>query len=147
MLLPAGAGCWSSFWLLDQHGIKASRSEGAVEIDVIEGYGHSATSYVATEHDWPPPAAKGVGYRKAMKNVTELPDTSLAFHDYGVEITDDEVIYHFDGKPVFRAPLYRKETVSPFFLILTLAMSHDWPIQVPPANRYDLWIDRVRVYR
>ncbi len=147
MMLPAGPGCWSSFWLLDRQGIKTSMSKGAVEIDVIEGYGHATQSYVATEHDWPPPAARGQGYRKALKNITGLPDLSLGFHDYGVEITDDEVIAYFDGKETFRAPLYRKETVSPFFMILTLAMSHDWPIAVPPSGTYDLWIDHVRVYR
>ncbi|MBX9932018.1 MAG: glycoside hydrolase family 16 protein [Methylobacterium sp.] len=147
MLVPAGPGCWSSFWLLDQHGIRTSNTNGAVEIDVIEAYGHSNTSYVATEHDWPPPSAGSKGYRRAQKNLTGLPDLTLGFHDYGVEITDDDTIYYFDGKEVFRAPLYRKDTVSPFFLMLTLAMSHDWPIVVPPSGYYDLWIDRVRVYR
>lgn len=147
MLLPSGAGTWPSFWLLDQYGIRNSEANGAVEVDVIEGYGHSTTSYVATEHDWPPPSAKGKGYARAQRNITGLPDNSLAFHDYGVEITDDELIFCYDGVEKFRAPLYRKGTVSPFFLMLTLAMSHDWPITVPPAGYYDLWIDHVRVYR
>ncbi|GJD54723.1 glycoside hydrolase family 16 protein [Methylobacterium dankookense] len=147
MLLPAGPGAWPSFWLLDQHGIRNSVADGAVEIDVIEGYGHATTSYVATEHDWPPPSSRMEGYRRAQKNLTGLPDYSLAFHDYGVEITDDDVVFYFDGIEKFRAPLYRKATVSPFFMMLTLAMSQDWPITVPPAGYYDLWIDHVRVYR
>lgn len=147
MLVPSGAGTWPSFWLLDQHGIRNSEADGAVEIDVIEGYGHSTTSYVATEHDWPPPSAKGKGYARAQRNITGLPDGSLAFRDYGVEITDDEVIYYYDGIEKFRAPLYRKDTVSPFFLMTTLAMSHDWPITVPPSGYYDLWIDHIRVYQ
>lgn len=147
MMLPAGPGCWSSFWLLDRHGIRASGTNGAVEIDAIEGYGHARQSYVATVHDWPPPSAQGKGYRKALRNITGLPDLTLGFHDYGVDITEDEVIAYFDGKEQFRAPLYRKERVSPFFMILTLAMSHDWPIAVPPSGTYDLWIDHVRVYR
>ncbi len=147
MLLPSGAGTWPSFWLLDQHGIRHSEADGAVEIDVIEGYGHSTTSYVATEHDWPPPSAKGKGYRRAQRNITGLPDSSLAFHDYGVEVSDDELIFYHDGIEKFRAPLYRKETVSPFFAMLALAMSHDWPITVPPSGYYDLWIDHVRIYQ
>lgn len=147
MLLPSGAGAWPSFWLLDQHGIRNSAADGAVEIDVIEGYGHSPTSYVATQHDWPPPSAKGKGYRRTQRNITGLPDYSVAFHDYGVEITDDEVIFYHDGLEKFRAPLYRKETVSPFFVMLALAMSHDWPIMVPPSGYYDLWVDHVRIYQ
>ncbi len=146
MMLPAGPGCWPSFWLLDQHGILHSNADGAVEVDVIEGYGHSTTSYVATEHDWPPPSANGAGYRRLQKNITDLPDYSLAFHDYGVEITDNEMIFCFDGVEKFRAEVYRQQTVSPFFMMLTLAMSHDWPITVPPSTYYDLWIDHVRVY-
>lgn len=147
MMLPAGPGAWPSFWLLDQHGIRHSAAEGAVEIDAIEGYGHATTSYVVTEHDWPPPSSRMEGYRRAQKNLTGLPDYALAFHDYGVEITDDEVIFYFDGIEKFRAPLYRKATVSPFFMMLALAMSQDWPITVPPSGYYDLWIDHVRVYR
>lgn len=147
MMMPAGPGTWSSFWLLDQHGIRNSAADGAVEIDVIEAYGHATNSYVATEHDWPPPSSRMEGYRRAQKNLTGLPDYSLAFHDYGVEITDDEVVFYFDGIEKFRAPLYRKASVSPFFMMLTLAMSQDWPITVPPSGYYDLWIDHVRVYR
>ena len=89
MLLPSGAGSWPSFWLLDQHGIQNSNVDGAVEIDVIEGYGHSLTSYVATQHDWPSPSANGIGYKRAQRNITGLPDGSLVFHDYGVEVTED----------------------------------------------------------
>ncbi len=146
MLLPRGAGSWPSFWLLDQHGIRNSAADGAVEIDVIEGYGHSPTSYVATIHDWPPPSANGKGYVRAQRNITDLPDGTVAFHDYGVEITDDMVIFYYDGVEKLRAPLYRKDLVSPFFLMLGMSMSHDWPITVPPSGSYDLWVDHVRVY-
>jgi hypothetical protein len=147
MMLPAGPGCWSAFWLLDQSGIRTSVTEGAVEVDVIEGYGHATTSYVATEHDWPAPSAKSVGYKREQRNIVGIPDYALAFHDYGVEITDDEMIFYFDGAAKFRAPLFRHQTVSPFFMMLTLAISQDWPVTVPPAGYYDLWIDQVRVYQ
>lgn len=147
MLLPAGPGCWPSFWLLDQSGIKRSESDGAVEIDVVEGYGHDTDSYVATQHDWPPPSAKGAGYRRSQRNIEGLPDYSWSFHDFGAEITDSEVVFYFDGVEKFRAPLYRASTISPFFLLIVLAMSHDWPITVPPSGYYDLWIDHVRIYQ
>ncbi|MCE4225124.1 glycoside hydrolase family 16 protein [Methylobacterium sp. C25] len=146
MLLPAGPGCWPSFWLLDQDSIRNSAKTGAVEIDVIEAYGHATTSYVATEHDWPPPPVTA-RHPIAQRNITGLPDYSLGFHDYGVETTDDEVIFYFDGAEKFRAPLYRAVSQSPFFMMLTLAISQDWPVAVPPSGYYDLWIDQVRVYR
>ncbi|MGY2051381.1 glycoside hydrolase family 16 protein [Methylobacterium sp. JK268] len=146
MMLPAGPGAWSSFWLLDQASIRAGEEAGAVEIDVFEGYGHATTSYVATTHDWPPPAAKGTGYRRQQRNVTGLPDAALGFHDYGVTVTQDEIVFTFDGTETMRTGLFRRERVSPFFMLLTLAMSHDWPIVVPPSGYYDLWVDHVRVY-
>lgn len=146
MMLPAGAGTWGSFWLLDQKGITASEQNGAVEIDVFESYGHDTSAYVATEHDWPPPSANGAGYRRAQKHVTGLADYSLRFHRFGIELTDTQAIFYLDGVEKFRTALYRAATVSPFFMMVTLAMSHDWPIEIPPSGYYDLWIDYVRVY-
>lgn len=146
MMLPAGHGCWPSFWLLDQNSIRNSARDGAVEIDVIEGYGHATQSYVATAHDWPPPP-NTAGHPIKQRNITGLPDYSLGFHDYGVEITEKELIFYFDGQEKFRAPLFRAASQSPFFLMLTLAISQDWPVMVPPAGYYDLWIDQVRIYR
>ncbi len=146
MLMPAGHGCWPSFWLLDQHGITNSEKVGAVEIDVIEGYGHDTSAYMATLHDWPPPSANAKSHPFSQKHVTGLGDYAWAFHTLGCAVTDTEVIYYWDGVEKFRTPLYRAKTVSPFFLMLTLAMSHDWPIKVPPSGYYDLWFDYVRVY-
>ena len=146
MLLPAGPGAWPSFWLLDQNGITRAAQDGAVEVDIMEGYGHATTSYVTTLHDWPPPGTTPVP-KPAQRNVTGLPPYDWAFHEFGCEITEREAIVYFDGVERFRAPLPRAGTVSPFFMLMTMAMSHDWPISVPPSGSYDLWIDYVRVYR
>jgi beta-glucanase (GH16 family) len=145
MMFPAGPGTWPSFWLLDENSILSSAKDGAVEIDVVEGYGHSQTSYVATEHDWPPPSTPG-SHKLAQHNVSNIGDLSLSFHDYGVDITDDTVIFYFDGMEKFRTPLFRRDSLSPFFIMLTLAISHDWPVDIPPSQYYDLWVDRVRIF-
>lgn len=146
MMLPAGPGAWPAFWLLDSDNTPAQSSYGPVEIDVMEGYGRDPTAYMATEHRWPRPGSDDPPHIASQARVS-VKGNPNAFHDYGVQLTRTDVIWFFDGQEVYRAPLYRAEQVSPFFLMLDLGMGGGWPIASPPAGYYDLWIEHVRVYR
>lgn len=146
MKTPLGAGTWPAFWLLDSHSTLPSRDCGAVEIDVVEAYGHEQTWYMATQHRWPGPRHEKTEYRKVEKGVP-IEGHADRFHTYGIQITKEEAIWYLNGKQVFRSPLYRAEQVSPFFLMLNLSMGGGWPILAPPSGYYDLWVDYVRVYR
>jgi hypothetical protein len=145
MMIPEGRGPWPAFWMLDSASTPAKSPYGAVEIDVMEGYGHDIGAYMATIHRWPGPDPKEP-HASAEKRVP-IPGNPNAFHTYGARITRTEVIWYLDGAEVQRAPLYRANVVSPFYLMLDLAMGGGWPDVVPPAGHYDLWIDHVAVYR
>jgi hypothetical protein len=146
MKVPAGAGAWPAFWLLDSKSTLPSADYGAVEIDVVEAYGHDLSWYVGTQHQWPGPGSGKEEYRKTSHTV-HVPDISHDFHIYGVQLTRTSVIWYFDHREVYRAPLYRSGVVSPFFLMLNLSIGGGWPIHRPPSGYYDLWVDYVRVYQ
>lgn len=144
MKTPLGQGAWPAFWLLDSASTLPSRPYGAVEIDAVEAYGHDITFYMATQHRWPG-AERNEPYAHNQKGV-DAGNIANGFNRYGVKLTDAEVVWFFNGTEVHRAPLFRHDVVSPFFIMLDLAMGGGWPIVSPPAGYYDLWVDYVRVY-
>jgi hypothetical protein len=146
--MPKGAGCWSSLWLEDQNCILHGAQDGAIELDVVEAYGHDGTAYMATEHRWAAPSLGDtyVRYAKHIEDLGGVADYTTDFHLWGAEVTDTQVIYHFDRREVYRAPLERASFVTPFFAMVTLAISHDWPAPVPEQGYHDLLVDYVRVY-
>lgn len=146
MMTPLGAGTWPAFWMLDSASTVPTRNYGAVEVDVVEAYGHDQTWYMATQHRWPGRDPKS-GPHQFVEQRVRVDDGANKFHTYGIRLTKGESIWYLDGKEVFRSALYRSDIVSPFFLMLNLSMGGGWPIAVPPSNYYDLWIDYVRVYQ
>lgn len=148
MKMPANKGAWPGFWLLNLPSIfKKNGDKGAVEIDVVEAYGHDRNAYMATLHNWRPGLSEQSVEHNTRKELAGR-DISSEYHDYGVKVTDSEVIWYFDEKEVFKAPLYRAEDaqLGNFFTLLDLAISQDWPVVVPPNKRIDLYIDSVRIY-
>lgn len=143
MMMPAGAGTWPAFWLLDTASIAPKSPRSTVEVDVVEGYGHDSDAYMATLHLWPPP-----GSTKHQEVAMRVRQGGLAnaFHRYGIRLTDREAIWYFDDTEVFRRPLFEAETASPFFLMVNLSIGGGWPAPVPPSGYYDLWVDYVRLY-
>ncbi len=145
MKLPVGPGAWPAFWLLDSSSTLPSKAYGAVEIDAVEAYGHDQSWYMATEHRWPG-FDQGGTHTYVTEKVQRRLQAEEGFHTYGVRLTDNEVIWYFDSEEVYRAPLYRAEVVSPFYLMIDLAMGGGWPVAVPPSEYYDLWVKSVHVY-
>lgn len=147
MKMPSIPGAWSAFWMLNTTSIARGRVSGAVEIDVVEAYGHDRSNYMTTIHNWQP-QAKSDG---ADKNTAgKLGGASLTddYHDYAVLVTDDEVIWYFDEIEIFRHSLFRANdiTLGKFFVLLDLAISQDWPVVIPESKYIDLYIDSVRIY-
>jgi hypothetical protein len=140
--LPATPGAWSApLWLLNVPSIKQQKS--SVEID-IEAYGAFPTHWNPSIHDWGP----GGHPHAYLTGDLTVGDITTDFHAYGIQITETEVIWYFDDKEVFRKPLYRAAdpTLGKFFPIMDLAISYDWPVQIPPSGHIDLLIDRISVY-
>jgi hypothetical protein len=146
MKTPLGEGAWPAFWLLDSHSTLPSRGYGAVEIDVVEAYGHDQRWFMATQHRWPGPKQPKSVYSHVEKSVA-VKGHADSFNVYGVRVTKSEVVWYLNGDEVFRAPLYRAREVSPFFIMVNLSMGGGWPIIAPPSGHYDMWVDYVRVYQ
>lgn len=143
MKLPAGKGVWPGFWMLDVGSIDKSRGDkGAVEIDIMEGYGWP-NLVMHTVHDWRTDGSPGVNNPKKIDN---LPDTTSNFHTYGCMITDTEIVMFFDGVEKSRQSLPRAKTVSPFFIVLDMAMGGGWKIEVPDNKYYETYVDYVKVW-
>lgn len=141
MKLPPGPGVWSAFWL----GTNAKKGDKApsVEIDVIEYYGQFSDGFHSVLHVW-----NSVDPHKTRSEdiVTKVPSGSLTtdFHNYGVEVSKDFIIYYLDRKEVGRhvTPV---EHNRPLMVLVNLALGSGWPIDKTP-NPSDLLVDYIHVY-
>jgi beta-glucanase (GH16 family) len=141
MKMPPGPGTWPAFWLISQK--PASFTEGKVEVDVIEYYGKSTSSYQVALHGW---------YKKNPKKTwgtgkqIEVPDGSLVgrYHTYGADVSPQGIVYFMDRKKVWSQPL-PKELDSALYPLVNLALGSGWPIDKTP-NPSTLLVDYVHVY-
>ncbi len=138
MKMPAGPGTWPAFWLV-------SHSDPAYhcEIDVVEYYGHGTGWYQIALHLWPKlPSAKLGSQLETIK----VPDHSLVetFHNYGVEITHDDIIFYLDRVEVARmsAPAAAHQPMS---MLVDLALGSGWPIDKTP-NPSILYVDYIKAF-
>lgn len=141
--LPKGKGPWPGFWMLDLDSIdKSGGDKGAVEIDIFEGYGFP--------HNWNPNVINWTGSgsagAKEVGNIEVGSDITAGFHTYGCLITETQVVWFFDGTEKYRKPLPKAGTVSPFYVIIDMAMGGGWPIEVPVNGYYEMQIDFVRIW-
>jgi beta-glucanase (GH16 family) len=136
--LPGGPGVWPAFWL-GSNGIGGAPNP---EIDVIEYYGASAKSYMATTHIWQ--HGKNIG-GKAQR--ISVPPGSLQsdFHTYGVSIDPVNVIFYMDRREVAREAT-KPEYLQPLFLMVNLAAGGGWPTKGMPDPSI-MYVDYIRAYR
>ena len=137
--LPPGPGVWPAFWLIANQDPKTS-----AEIDVIEYYGHAPDIYHSVVHVWPKDETTE---RRTYPIQHSVPSGSLteAFHDYGVSVEADWIVFYLDRKEMGRVqtpPEHRR----PMFLLLNLALGGGWPVDgtIDPSFMY---VDHVYAYR
>ena len=157
--MPAGAGVWPAFWLFSTPpepaaGVDVRKSNsweswmkrfdvaklGAMEIDVIEFYGHDPSVYNATSTVWRPEP-----HRSTMCRVFTKPnEVSDGFHNYGAMVSPDFITMYFDGVEVWktRTP---PEHQRPLMMLLNLALGSGWPIDKVPNPSY-MYVEYVRAY-
>lgn len=137
--MPPGPGNWPAFWLVSH-----ADPDFDAEIDVVEYYGHATSAYQITAQLWPKsPAFKHTYYLQAI----HVPSDTLVerFHQYGVEITKDLVIFYLDRKEVARVatePAMRQ----PMSLLIDLALGSGWPIDKTPDPSI-LAVDYIKVFK
>jgi beta-glucanase (GH16 family) len=138
MKMPSGPGVWPAFWLVTHTG-----SDDNAEIDVVEYYGKFTDGYHVTSHLWP--KAKGVK-PESQEKVIAVPEGSLtqAFHTYGVEILDNELMYYLDRHEVARLPASPAAKL-PLSVLVNLALGAGWPIDETPDPSV-LEVDYVKAF-
>lgn len=123
MILPAGTGYWPAFWALG-----AGDWPETGEIDIMENVG---------EADWTSVALHGPGYSGETPLVNKYffePGINITqWHIYSVDWSDSELLFHVDGKLVYRATRQMVENYgkwsydNPKFLIINLALGGAYP--------------------
>lgn len=123
MILPAGTGYWPAFWALG-----AGDWPETGEIDIMENVG---------ETDWTSVALHGPGYSGETPLVNKYffePGIDITlWHVYSVDWNDSELLFHVDGKLVYRATRQMVENYgkwsydNPKFLIINLALGGAYP--------------------
>jgi beta-glucanase (GH16 family) len=109
----------------------------------VEAYGHEPFAYMAAIHNW---RRAGQGQPEdCSRNRVGQPvgaDLTTGFQDYGVLVTDKEVVWYFDNAEIFRRTLYRAEdpALGKFYMLLDFAISQDWPVKSRIAATLTCWL-------
>ena len=89
----AATGTNNSFWIMSRNtGIMPSKGK-PFEIDINEG--HYPSEYTNTVHEWT--AKKYISSNGAKEKYPDI-DFAAEFHTFGVEWTEEEIIFYFDRK-------------------------------------------------
>jgi hypothetical protein len=139
--LPAGPGVWPAFWL-DSVPPKDSL-DASIEIDVFEQYGKFPANFNSTVTVWPRIAT--VKSRSEQK-INWVPPGSLSrrFHDYGVDVGPEWIVFYFDRKEIWRIrtpPEHRHGLM----ILADLGLGSGWPIDKTPNPSF-MYIEYIRAY-
>ena len=138
MKMPPGPGVWPAFWLVTHTGV-----DDNAEIDVVEYYGKFPDGYHVTTHLWP--KSKGVK-PQSQEKVISVSEGSLtqAFHTYGAEILNNDVVFYLDRHEVARMPASPAAKL-PLSVLVNLALGAGWPIDQTPDPSI-LEVDYVKAF-
>jgi beta-glucanase (GH16 family) len=133
--LPLGKGFWPAFWLLPR------RTAWPPEIDVFEASGtRSEALHLGVVLE------KHRGANKWIEDVVSIGD---GFHIYGLEWTQDRLIWSVDGQPVWQQT---NEIGEDMYILANLALGNRDPNFIPNPDettpfpgRFD--IDYIRAYQ
>ncbi len=140
--LPAGAGMWPAFWLLDNN----SNQPGGwpPELDALEAFG----AQNANGEGGPDEAHWDVHSQNASQQagnwVNINADATTSYHTYGVLWTPEQMSFVYDGKVVAQAPTPSDYTQE-MYLIVDLAVGGTWPGNATGENG-TLKVDYLRAY-
>ena len=117
--VPAVYGLWTAFWLKRENGTWPP------ELDVMEVLGRDTrTLHVNVHSDSAPPGRKG-GIAFPISQAIPVPDTSAAFHTYGVDWEPQLITWYFDRQPVFQVDT-PPDMHRPMYMQANLAGGGSW---------------------
>ncbi len=136
--LPKVEGMWPAFWLLGAPQL-VDKSITQIEIDVLEHYGVNPNALCTNVHWWyPDKSHKGDGKNFVVTGMTD------DFHNYGVMVEQDFIIFYYDGVELRRVTT-PEEAKVPLYILANLAMGGGWPIDKATSPSY-MYIDYIRAY-
>ena len=143
MKLPPGPGTWPAFWLMSL--APAHDLAPAVEIDVMEYYGHATSAYQAALHVWY--RGKDKARSRHFLHSSLVADGALVdrWHDYAVAIGPAEIVWYLDRTVVWRQPT-PPELTGPAYPLVDMALGSGYSVQATP-NPSVLGLRYVRVWR
>jgi beta-glucanase (GH16 family) len=132
--LPKGQGYWPAFWLLQEEIFSH-------EIDVFEAHGHKPDTVYLSNH-W----TDQDGSPKFYTYEYTGPDFTAGFHTFGIEWTQEEIIWYVDGVERYRTG--EGVPQEPMYVIVNLAVGGDWPGMPDETTPFPgvLLVDYVRIY-
>ncbi len=136
--VPSGQGLWAAFWMLP------TTHESKPEIDIFEALGNNPREFIAHLH-W----VDDAGERQNLGHKWEGPDLSDGFHTYGVEWSEESVIWFVDGVERWRVAEPAIVPAEPMYLIANLAVGGDYPGAPDDTTTFPakFEIDYVRVWQ
>ena len=71
------------------------------------------------------------------------------WHRFGLLVTPTTGTSYFNDKPMGSQPMpqYADKSAPLWGWMMNLAMGSGWPVNAPPANHYDMWINYIWLYR
>ncbi|MCS0493948.1 glycoside hydrolase family 16 protein [Ancylobacter sp. MQZ15Z-1] len=140
MKLPTGPGTWPAFWLnaIPEPG----KTDGTLEVDIIEYYGHARDSYQAAYHLWSDDPAIQTG----DLNTFEVAEGSLEdeFHTYSAAVTPANITFYLDRKPMWQVKTPDSHR-NKLMILVDLALGSGFSISETP-NPVVLQVDYIRAY-
>ena len=133
--LPAGQGTWPAFWLLPENG------SWPPEIDILEVLGQQPSILYTSAH------GEKNGQEVNYGTQTRVPNTSKAFHTYGVDWESDYLTWYFDGKQIYKLKTPAGFDV-PMYIETNLALGGNWGGDVNNTTPFpsNMKVDYIRVY-
>lgn len=133
--LPKGQGVWPAFWMLPENG------NWPPEIDTFEMLGNDPTTIYVGYH------YMKNGVEQNPGTAVSVPDTSKAFHRYGMDWEADYITFYFDGKRVYRGRT-PKSMNTPMYMEANLALGGNWGGDVNGTTPFpsNMKIDYIHVY-
>ena len=148
--LPKGRGTWPALWLMGSNSEKAGWPLCG-EIDLMEFVGFQPDVVHFTVHT----EAFNHSRQNQRGTVIDVKDLCEDFHRYGLLWTEEELVWFFDGEPVFRyanagAGVSQWPFDHPAYLLMNLAIGGAWggregvDTAIFPS---DFLVDYVRVWQ
>lgn len=145
------AGNFPAAWMMPQPPCETWPNSG--EIDIFEAIDAQNTSYHTIHSHW----SYDLGHKSDPLSSFTSPVTVAEWHVYGLEWTEDYLIFSVDDKPVALYPRSTDEDVlnqgqwpfeHPFYLILNQSVGNgSWAKAADTSFTYETCFDYVRVYQ